>query len=212
MTVYTLFGQPASPAALVSDSNAYTMGVQFSDSNTGDTLTGIWFFSAAGAASLPDTIALYAVSGTSLVHSESASWSGAAGSGWVRAPFATPPALTSGASYKGAAGIASPAGNWYSATSHYWDTGAGAGGVTSGPLTAPNDAGSSPGQDSFHALGIDPAYPDASFNATNYWVDVEVTTAGPPPPPLVQQAAAPESAGISAWVMLPARGRIGSAV
>lgn len=175
MTTYTLFGQPASPASIVSDSTAYTLGVQFSVASSGYTLTGIWFYSASGAASLPSTIGLYAVSGTSLVHSETPSWSGAAGSGWVKATFASPPSLTSGAAYKGCVLDASPGGNWYSATSHYWDTGSGSSGITSGPdLSAPNNAGGSGGQDTLNT-GSTIAYPSSSFNAANYWVDVEVT-------------------------------------
>ena len=174
MAIYTLFGQPANPATLAADPTDYTMGVQFSVSAAG-TLTAIWFFSAAGAVQLPGTIALFAVSGQSLVASQAASWSGAAGSGWVRAPFTVPPALAAGTAYK--ACIFDNAGsNFYSATLHYWDTGPGASGVTNGPLSAPNSASSAQGQDTF-TVGAVLAYPATVSNAANYWVDPVVSVA-----------------------------------
>src|SRR5580704_12913008 len=124
MAVYTLFGQSGG-ATVSADSSKYTLGVQFSVSQSGCTLTGIWYNSPSGAGILPDTIALYTVTGTTLVHSEAATWSGAAGAGWVRAAFTSPPALTSGTNYKacifGGDGIV----NMYGATSAYWSSGAG---------------------------------------------------------------------------------------
>lgn len=172
MAVYTLFGQSLT-AALASDASTYTMGVQFSVSQPA-TLTAVWWYSAAGAANLPSQIALFAVSGASLVTSQAAAWSGAAGSGWVRAPFTSPPALAAGISYKACIGDFLNNGNFYSAIAHYWDTGAGQNGISNGPLSAPNNAGADHGQSSFHNAGV-LAYPDTSFNATNYLVDPEIT-------------------------------------
>jgi hypothetical protein len=177
VTVNTLFGQ-AGGGTLAADTGNYTMGAQFSVSQSGCTLTGIWFYSAALAGNRPSVIALYAVSGATLVHQETPTWSGAAGSGWIRASFSSPPSLTSGTNYV-AAVFCSPGGvNWYSSTAHYWDSGAGSGGITSGPLSAPNSAGSVNGQDVFHSGAQ--AFPGTTFNATNYWVDPEVTSPGTP--------------------------------
>lgn len=173
MPVYTLFGRQ-SVTGSAGDPEAYTLGTQFSASVSG-ALTAIGFYSPALAVVLPQTIALYAVTGTSLVHSESASWSGAPASGWVRAAFATPPLLSAATSYK-AVVLQDTAALWYDGTaSHYWDTGAGSGGITNGPLSAPNNAGASPGQASFNQ-GAALTYPGSSFHASNYWVDVEFTT------------------------------------
>jgi Domain of unknown function (DUF4082) len=180
VATYTLFSQ-ATHGALVSDTSAYTMGVQFTVS-TPATLAAVWFYSDTGAVLLPQTIALYAVSGTSLVHSEGTtgspvSWSGAAGSGWIRAAFASPPSLTASTGYKAAVfDETGAAGNWYSITSHYWDSGAGSGGITNGPLSAPSSAGGDGGQDTFHSGGT-LTYPGDSFNASNYWMDPEVSVA-----------------------------------
>lgn len=177
MPTYTLFSQANPGAALVSDTGAYTFGVQFSVSVQGYGLAAIWWYSAAGAGGLPGTIALFTVAGSSLVHSEAASWSGAAGSGWVRAAFTSPPALTASTAYKGCTFFNNTGVNFYAATSHYWDSGAGSAGVTNGPLTAPNNAGSSPGQDAFLNSAV-LGYPASTFNSTNYWVDAEVTAPG----------------------------------
>jgi hypothetical protein len=210
VTVYTLFGQGATGTpGVTADPTPYTMGVQFTVSVSGGTLTAVWFYSDTGAGELPENILLYAVSGGTLVHAEAASWSGAAGTGWIRAVFASPPSLTSGTAYKACVDNATVVSNWYTHTSNYWDTGAGSGGVTSGPLTAPNNAGGDGGQDTFSTSV--PAYPNTSFNAANYWVDPEITTAAPPAPQ-VQQSNIPESASVSGWVLLPVRGRAGSAL
>lgn len=173
MTAYTLFSQSLTPA-VTSDASAYTMGVQFSVSQAA-TLTAIWFYSPPGVSNLPATIALFAVSGAALVTSQAAAWSGAAGSGWVRAPFTVPPALSPGTAYK-ACIFDSGGNNFYASISHYWDTGAGQNGISNGPLSAPNNAGGDHGQDTFHQSAA-LTYPDTSFNATNYLVDPEVTAA-----------------------------------
>jgi len=211
VTVYTLFSQAATGSSIAGDNTAYTMGVQFSVSTAGCTLTGIWFYSAAGAGVLPATIALFQVSGGSLVTSQAASWGGAsAGAGWVRQGFTSPPSLTSGTQYVACVYVDPAGSNWYSLTGAYWSSGAGSGGVTNGPLSAPNNAGAANGQDVFNS-GIGLTFPATSFNASNYWVDPEVTTSAGPPPAAVQ-VANPEAAGVSGWVMLPVRGRVGSAV
>lgn len=187
VTTYDLFGQPAGFSALQNDPTDYTMGVQWDVTlSAGQTavLSGIRFFSPPTAAVLPVTIALWAVSGQSLVHSESASWSGAAGSGWVTATFTAPPSLTSATQYKGSI-FDNHGQNFYGVVAHYWDTGPGQNGVTSGPLFAPNNAGGDGGQDTFTANTI-LTYPASSFNAGNYGVDVVVQVTSPaaaaPPP------------------------------
>ena len=189
MAVLTLFGQPASPASLTVDTAGYTLGIQFTVSSSGvasAAVTAIWFFSAPTAIELPQHIALFAVTGHVLAASQVPTWSGAAGSGWVRAPFTVPPALTLGASYK--ACVQDASGNsFYSNTGAYWSTGAGSAGIVNGPLSAPNNAGGDGGQDTFATPSGAVTYPASSFNASNYWVDVEVITTAPPaaggPPP-----------------------------
>jgi hypothetical protein len=134
------------------------------------TMTAVWFYSAPGAGALPGTIVLYNATLESVIHSESASWSGAAGSGWVRAAFGTPPSLVSSTQYAVSV-YQSTSVNWYSATATYWTTGPGASGITSGILTAPSSAASILGQDFFNASSSQ--YP-AGANGANYWIDPEV--------------------------------------
>jgi hypothetical protein len=175
VTSYTLFSQGATGSGLTSDTEALTLGVVFSVSAP-EPLQAIWFYSAAGATDLPSVIALYNEASQVLIASQAASWSGAAGSGWVRAPFSSPPGLAASTAYIGCAFHGSTGVNWYSSTAHYYDTGPGSGGITNPPLTAPDN---SVGQNRFAASGS-LAYPGSSFNATNYWVDIEVGTAAVP--------------------------------
>lgn len=180
MTVFTLFGQPAGFSALTADAANYVMGVQFTVSQPAS-VSAVWWFSPPSAGVLPGTIDLWQVTGPgagTLVTSQAAAWSGAAGSGWVRAPFTSPPALTAAVSYKAAIFKNDGAVNsFYGSIANYWSTGAGSGGITSGPLSAPNNAGADGGQDTFNSSNAN-AYPATSFNATNYGVDVEVTVQG----------------------------------
>ena len=75
-----------------------TFGVYFTAAQAG-TLQAIWFYSPSGSTDLPAEIALYAYTGQTLLSSNaSPSWSGAAGSGWVRATLSTV-ALSSGTGY-----------------------------------------------------------------------------------------------------------------
>lgn len=182
MTAYTVFGQPPSPASLTSDLTDYCMGMQFTLSQDAS-LTGIWFYSPPSAGAAPGQCGVYQVTGpgtgTLAVSQTSPAWSGIAGSGWIKATFDGSTTLTASTSYKVA--VAWDYGvNHYGATAHYWDSGPGSGGITSGPITAVNNAAADGGQDSFTAGNNGSlVYPATSFNATNYWVDVEVTIAGP---------------------------------
>jgi Domain of unknown function (DUF4082) len=170
MTVSSVFSQAAPGTSLVSDTSSYTLGMQFSLSEAVP-LTGIWWYSHSGAAALPTECVIYAVSGTSQVAgtlNSSPSWSGAAGSGWVKCSYDGSVTLAEGTAYKVCVYYAGGS-NWYSSTSGYWSGSS----ITSGPITAPNAASASGGiQDSF---GDGFVYP-VDGSTSNYWVDVEVTT------------------------------------
>lgn len=102
------------------------------------------------------------------------------GTGWQTANLATPVQLSANTSYK----VAIHTDDNYTATGGYWSTGAGVGGITNGPLTAP-DAGGSPlglgsiQQGSFRYTSDPDLYPNSYFNGGNYWVDVTVTDTDP---------------------------------
>jgi hypothetical protein len=177
-TSYRLWpSYPTIPGGLDSDKAGYTLATEFTLSQS-CTLDNIWFYSASGAAALPSQCAIWSVSSQSVVsgtNDTSPSWSGAAGSGWVSCSYS---------------GVTLPAGDyrvavyygggseWYQTNTGYWNSGgAGVGGITSGPLTAPGEStASSPGQGSYHSGSW--AYPSTYASGSpgeNYWVDVEVT-------------------------------------
>lgn len=187
MTVYTVFGQPASPAAGAADSASYTMGMAFTLSQSAP-LTGIWFYSPPGAASLPDACCIYQESGSSQVAGTvnvSPTWSGAAGSGWVKCAYNGSVVLAANTTYKTCIHLNGASATQYASTAHYWDTGPGASGVTSGIITAVNNAAVVEGQDSFVTPGAALAFPNQSFNSSNYWIDVELTVNPPSGAPTI---------------------------
>jgi hypothetical protein len=94
VTTYSLWSQ-ATETWSATGVNEGTAGIEISVSVAG-TLAGLWLYSPPGESltSLPTEIALYTVTGTTLVTSQTPSWSGAAGSGWVFAAFSSPPSLT----------------------------------------------------------------------------------------------------------------------
>ena len=177
-TSYRLWpGYPTVPGSLAGDAEAYTLATEFKLTES-CTLDNIWFYSASGATVLPSRCAIWNVGSQSTVSgtdTTSPSWSGAAGSGWVSSAYS---------------GVTLPAGDykvavfygggsqWYVGGSGYWTAGAGANGITAGPLTAPSASGAtSPGQGTYHSGTW--AYPAtyAAGNGENYWIDVEVTPA-----------------------------------
>lgn len=182
----TIFGQLDPVLGVSADTSHYSMGMQFSLSQA-TPLTGIWFYSGSGAAILPDGCVIYQITApntgsivTGTLNS-SPSWSGAAGSGWVKCSYPGTVTLASGTAYKvviynqGGADL-------YSSTSNYWDSvGPGTSGLTSGVMSAPNNATGDGGQDSFNTAAGWPNYPASAFSASNYWIDVEVTAGGSPP-------------------------------
>lgn len=170
--------------------NNFTLGMEFSLSQA-CAINNVWFYSPSGVTQLPTAIGVYQVSGPSLVVSNnSPSWSGAAGSGWMSAALTG--TLSAGVNYKVVVlnGAGTPA-IWNAATAAYWAaSGYGVNGLTSGPITAPNNASAtSPGQDSYNP-GATMTYPNTNVGPYNYWLDIEVTPlAGAPLKPLyVRQA------------------------
>lgn len=173
--VYSVFEQQPRSSPSTNDNAQYTMGMQAS-STVAATATAVWWYSPqfpTPAAALPDTIAIFNVPFQSLVHSEAAVWSGAQGSGWVRAAFSSPVPLNANTGYKAAILKTGSGNNWYASDPLFWSSGPGAGGITNGPLTGVNNAAGDGGQDTFN-FGSGLTYPATSFNANNYGVDIEI--------------------------------------
>ena len=107
---------------------------------------------------------------------DSPSWSATAGSGWVACSYSG--IVLPAGDYK--VTVFTPGGseNFYLETEDYWGTGgAGANGIVSGPLTAPNTTNATaPGRITYqHGAFAYPDTYDSDRDGQNRWVDVEVT-------------------------------------
>jgi hypothetical protein len=177
-TSYRLWpNYPTLPGSAQQDTTGYTLATEFALSAS-STLDNIWFYSPPGVTALPSQCAIWNVATQSVVagtDNTSPTWSGPAGSGWVSCPYS---------------GVTLPAGdykvavfhgggtNWFQVTPSYWGTGGpGAGGIATGPITAPSlTNATSPGQSTYNPGSW--AYPlsyGSGGNGENFWVDVEVT-------------------------------------
>jgi hypothetical protein len=183
--VYRLWPSASGDSGL--DGNGGTRGTEFEVSEP-CALTGVWFWSAPSATALPSACAIYDIAaGTILAGTlnSSPSWSGAAGSGWVRCAYGGAVTLVPGTGFKVAAFMT--AAN-FAQTDGYWTTGgAGASGIANGPLSAPNAAGASGGSQGTYALGGALAYPGSGYDDSNWWVDVEVSPVAPTVPAVFGQ-------------------------
>lgn len=161
------------PGSNAGDTSTYTMGMRFVLSSAA-TLTAVYWWRATSTSVPPTLCGVFNDDTGVLVASAETFADPGLATGWIKQTLATPVSLSSGQAYKVAVyGVALG----YSATANYWDTGAGAAGITTGIITAPNNADSG-GQDTFNTSATPMQHPTSSFNAGNYWIDLEVTTSG----------------------------------
>jgi len=147
----------AAPGVLdAQDPNPVELGVKVTATANGS-ITGIRFYKAPLNVG-PHTGSLWSSAGTRLAQ---ATFVNETAGGWQTASFATPVAVTAGTTY-----LAS----YFAPNGHYSLTANGlATAITNGPLTAPADANS---PDGVYAYGATSGFPSASFNASNYFVDI----------------------------------------
>ncbi|MET0533986.1 MAG: DUF4082 domain-containing protein, partial [Steroidobacter sp.] len=158
----SLWNDAATPGtAAAADSNAVEIGVKFTAEVNG-VITGIRFFK--GVDNVGTHVAhLWTGSGTQLA---SATFVDETGSGWQQVNFATPVAINANTVY--VASYHAPAGH-YAADNNYF-----AASIDNPPLQAPaNDAS---GGNGVFAYGPAGTFPNASWQSTNYWVDVVFET------------------------------------
>ncbi len=162
----TIFAS-ATPGTLDSgDTASVELGVKFSSEVAGN-VTGIRFYKATTNTGT-HIGSLWSTNGTQLA---SATFTGESASGWQQVNFSKPVAIEANTTYVAA---------YFAPSGHYSDTPSGfASGVSSPPLTALANALSPDGVYTYSATS---AFPSNSFNATNYWVDVnfEPTPTAPP--------------------------------
>lgn len=188
---WTLYSQATKTVESAGETTGDTVGLHFNVSEACP-LAAVWLYSPSGwgLTALPTAIGLYNYTTKAQIHTETGvTWSGAAGSGWVRAAFASPPELAAGTEYMAAAFRSS--GAWLIYDS---DTGW-SGEVTHGPITAPVDDGNQGWFNRDNTTEI--SFPGSQLAGYNWYLDVEVLapadsgggddggSSGVPVPPLI---------------------------
>ena len=163
-TIWDATAQPA--VASSADAGSVEVGVKFRSSRAG-WISGIRFYRGAGNAGT-HVGSLWAADGTLLGR---ATFEDETSTGWQEATFGGPVAITADTTY--VASYFAPSGG-YARTSGAF----GAAGVVRTPLSALRDGDQ--GGNGVFRYGAAPAFPNDSFGATNYWVDVVYTPTRPP--------------------------------
>jgi hypothetical protein len=157
----SLFSSSATPSIVTtSDPQAVTLGVKFQASTNGR-VTAIRFYK--GPKNTGTHIgAVWSTSGTLLA---SATFSNETASGWQQVNLSNPVNITANTtyivSYHTNVGEYSTDGNYFASA------------YTNGPLTAPSSASS--GGNGVYAYGSSNKFPNNTYNANNYWVDLVFT-------------------------------------
>jgi Ca2+-binding RTX toxin-like protein len=142
--------------AAASDTQPLELGMKFTASVVG-TITGIRFYKPANATG-PHTGSLWSSTGTLLA---TVTFTNESTSGWQTATFSNPVAITAGTTYVASYHTT----GLYAATANYFNSA-----KVNGSLTAPSSATS--GGNGLYVYSSGTAFPTASFQASNYWVDV----------------------------------------
>ncbi len=160
-----LFSRSATPGTITeNDPSAVNLGVKFQASTSG-TIIGIRFYK--GPQNTGTHVGdLWSSSGTLLA---SATFTNETASGWQQVNFASPVSITAGTMY--IASYEAPNGE-YSADQNFFTSA-----TNNGPLTAPSSASS--GGNGVYTYGSSNPFPNNTFNASNYWVDVVFTPSAP---------------------------------
>jgi chitodextrinase len=172
----TIWPASATPTtASWNDTSAIEVGVKFRTTVAGF-ITGVRFYK--GAQNTGTHVgSLWTASGTRLAN---ATFTGETSSGWQQVSFATPVPVAANTTY--VASYYAPVGRYAATSAAFGST------VTSGPLQALSNAtANGNGVYKYGASG----FPNASYNSTNYWVDVvfNTTTAAPQTMSLSAQSA-----------------------
>ena len=154
----TIFPPTAVPATTsVTDSSAIELGVKFR-ADTNGLITGIRFYKGPANGGT-HTGSLWDTTGTRLA---TVTFTGETATGWQEATLAQPVAVTAGTTY--IASYHAPQGR-YAANGGYFASG----GTGTAPVRALGNGVE--GGNGIYRYGAS-AYPNQSFNSTNYWVDV----------------------------------------
>jgi len=153
----TVFAPSDTPATTINESDPVELGMKFRSDKAGK-ITGVRFYKAT--ANIGTHIGnLWSSNGTLLA---SVTFTGETASGWQQANFSTPVDVQANTTY--VVSYYAPNGN-YSATGAYF--------ATSSKVNAPLSglASGIDGNNGVFKYGSTSAFPNESFNNTNYWVD-----------------------------------------
>ena len=181
---YTLWNSAATPAITsVNDAIPRELGVKFESAVAGY-VTGILFYK--GSSNTGTHVGHLCTSTGNLL--ATATFTNETATGWQQVTFANPVAIAADTVY--IASYFAPNGG-YAADGGYFASS----GVTSGPLTALSNAAA--GGNGVYADGG--GFPTSSYNATNYWVDVDFNpgNVNTPPPTVTAQTPAAGAANVS---------------
>jgi hypothetical protein len=173
----------------VDDPNAVELGVKFTSDVSGF-ITGIRFYKGSQNTGT-HTGSLWSASGTLLA---TATFTGESSSGWQQANFSAPVAIAAGATYVASYHTTS---GFYAGDSQFFANS----GVDRAPLHALSNAAG--GGDGIYVYRSGGAFPNSTYQATNYWVDVVFNT--------MQVTIAPTTLSISGTIS-PSSGGSGATV
>ncbi|WP_456510259.1 DUF4082 domain-containing protein [Arthrobacter sp. TE12231] len=160
----SVFSAKSVPSTVtVNDANAVELGMKFR-SDVAGTVTGVRFYKGSSNTGT-HTGHLWSASGTLLA---SVTFSGETASGWQQATFSSPVAITANTTY--VVSYQAPNG-FYSANGGYFSSAA-----DTPPLHGL--ASGTDGSNGVYSYGAT-AFPNNSYNNTNYWVDVIFNATGP---------------------------------
>lgn len=175
MATYRIYPS-ATPAGGGNADNYVWLGVEFYVTSACNLDAILWYQPASGTTNTQNRKG-YLYQGDSLIGTVVAGPTAIAapsGTGWQRLALTPSYALTPNTRYR--AVIGHPNGG-YPADANYFSSGPGGSGITNGPLVVPSAAAAQGNdQNVFTYDSADPpGYPNDSFNAGGYWVDVEVS-------------------------------------
>lgn len=167
---FSLWSASTTPAVVTDpDAAPIEVGVKFVPGQAGQ-ITGIRFYK--GPQNLGTHIGnLWTSTGTQLA---TATFTNETASGWQQVNFANPVTVTAGTTY--VASYFAPQGK-YSVNENYFNAA-----YTNGPLTAP--ATGTSGGNGVYRYNATSAFPNSTFAASNYWVDVVLQTGPVNQPPI----------------------------
>lgn len=166
--VYSIWSAGVSPLVTSAlDNKAVELGLKFRSSSSGY-ITGVRFYKGSGNGGV-HTGSIWNTSGTRLA---TTTFSNETSSGWQYQPLATPLAITANTTY--VVSYFAPQGRYAADSSYFLLTG-----VNNGPLRALSTLES--GGNGVYRYNNSSAFPNQSFLAANYWVDVTFTESLPTP-------------------------------